>query len=76
VYRVEIDYKSPLKSGDSCICKLAMEKDGNLKAVFRQDIFRTSDNKLCVSGKITAVVLQNNRPVKPDFLLFPDELKK
>ena len=75
VYRVEIDFVTPLKSGDTCVCKLALEKEGNLKAVFRQDIFRVSDDRLCASGKIIAVVLQNNRPVRPDFLLFPPENK-
>ena len=68
VYRIEIDFVTPLKSGDTGVCKLAMEKEGNLKVVFREDIFRASDNKLCASGTVIAVVLQNNRPVKPDFL--------
>ena len=30
VYRIEIDYKKPLKSGDSFTTKLYVEREGNL----------------------------------------------
>jgi len=69
VYRIEIDFKYPLKSGDSAVCKLKVEKEGNLKLNFIQDIFRSSDNKLIVKGKVIAVVLKNGRPSSPDFLM-------
>jgi len=68
VYRVEMDYKLSLRSGDSLICKLRTEREGNLKVNFYQDIFRESDNKLILKALVVAVVLQNGRPVKPDFL--------
>jgi acyl-CoA thioester hydrolase len=68
VFRIEIDYKKPLKSGDKFVCKLALEREGGLKVVFRQDIFRLLNNELCVSGRVIAVVLKNKRPVNPDFL--------
>ncbi len=71
VYRVEIDYKSPLFSGNEFECKLNVSKEGNLKVIFFQDIFRKLDNKLIVKAKITAVVLSNSRPIKPDFFLEP-----
>ncbi len=66
VYRIEIDYKYPLKSGDSFVCKLRTEREGNLKIVFLQDIFRLSDNKLIVNAKVIAVVLKNGRPSRSD----------
>ena len=66
VYRIEIDYKFPLKSGDEFICRLNMKKEGNLKVIFNQDIYRKIDNKLIVKAKVIAVVLKNGRPVKPD----------
>lgn len=69
VFRIEIDYKSPLKSGDEFVCKLNIEKEGNLKMVFFQDIFRKIDNKLMAKGKVIAVVVKNGRPAKPDFFL-------
>lgn len=73
VYRVEIDYKAPLKSGDEFICKLNIEKEGNLKMIFFQDIYRKNDEKLMAKGKITAVTVKNGRPAKPDF--FMDRIK-
>ena len=66
VYRIEIDYKYPLRSGDIFICKLNMHKKGNLKVVFNQDIYRKDDNKLSIKAIVTAVVLKNGKPIKPD----------
>ncbi len=69
VYKVIIEYKKPLKSGDKFICRLKMQKEGNLKLIFKQDIYRKPDEMLMVKGEVTAVVLKNGRPVKPDFLV-------
>ena len=69
VYRVEIDYKASLKSGDKFISKLNYEKDGLLKIIFFQDIYRKSDNKLMIKAKVTVVNLKNGRPSSSDFFL-------
>ena len=74
VYRVEIDYKFPLKSGDVFICKLNWERKGNLKIIFNQDIFRKPDNKLMTKGKVVVVVLEKGKPVLPD--VFIDAFEK
>ena len=66
VYRVEIDYKFPLRSADKFISKLNVSREGNLKVIFHQDIYRESDNKLIVKAKVIAVVLQKGRPIAPD----------
>jgi len=71
VFRIEIDYKLPLKSGDDFVVKLNMGTEGNLKMLFLQDIYRKSDNKLMVAAKVTAVVLKNGRPSKPDIFIEP-----
>jgi acyl-CoA thioester hydrolase len=71
VYRVEIDYKSPLKSGDIFISKINVSIDGRLKIVFHQDIYRKSDNKLVVKAKVIAVTLQNGRPIASDMFIEP-----
>lgn len=65
VIRVEIDYKLPLKSGDRFVCKLNVTREGNLKFVFLQDIYREPDQKLMVKGKVTAVTInaQTGRPL-------------
>lgn len=69
VYRVEIDYKLPLKSGDNFISKLNFEKDGRVKINFLQDIFRKSDNKLMLKAKVIAVILKNGRPTGSDIFI-------
>jgi acyl-CoA thioester hydrolase len=71
VFRVEIDYKTPLQSGDVFESKLNVSVDGKLKIVFHQDIYRKSDNKIIVKAKVTAVVLQNGRPITYDMFIEP-----
>ena len=56
VSSVEIAYKSPLRPGDSFICKLYVLKEG-VRYVFHQAIFRKSDNKLCIKAKVNTVVV-------------------
>ncbi len=65
VIKIEMEYKMPLKSGDEFVCRLNTEREGNLKFVFLQDIYRKSDEKLMLKGKVTAVCVnnKNGRPV-------------
>lgn len=60
VARIAITYKTPLRSGDSFVCKLRMVKEG-VRYVFRQDIFRQSDNKLCVRATVDTVCVVHGR---------------
>jgi len=60
VARVQIAYKNSLRSKDSFISKLYVEKDG-IKYVFHQAIFRKSDNKLCIKAKIDTVATQGGK---------------
>lgn len=60
VARVDIQYKQPLKSGDEFISKLYVVHEG-IKYLFYQDIYRASDNKLCIKGLITTVTVINGR---------------
>jgi len=69
VYRIETDYKLPLRSGDEFVSKLTMEKQGALKLLFHQSVYRLSDMKLSVKSIVTAVVLNNGRPTSPDLIL-------
>lgn len=66
VTRVEIDYKYPLRSGDRFIVKTAVQKEGNSRLAFMQDIFRIPDDKLIVKAKITAVATRGGKPVRAD----------
>ena len=56
VARIEMAFKTPLKSGDEFISKLYVVKEG-IKYVFHQTIFRKSDFKVCLKAKVETVVV-------------------
>lgn len=60
VNRIEIDYKTSLRSQDWFVCKLYIRKEG-AKFVFYQDIFRRSDGKICAKGRVETVCTVNGR---------------
>ncbi len=60
VARVDIAYKSPLKSGDSFVSKLALAFDG-IKYTFYQQIYRLSDMKLCIRAKTDCVATEKGK---------------
>lgn len=60
VARVDLAYKTPLKSGDRFVVKLRAEHEG-IKYLFYQDIYRINDNKLCLKGIITTTTIINGR---------------
>ncbi|MBU1616775.1 MAG: acyl-CoA thioesterase [Candidatus Margulisbacteria bacterium] len=69
VVRSEIDYKSPLKSGDKFYVTLKMAQEGKIRFVFYQDIYRAVDDKPIIKGKITGTALSGaGRPFLPDEL--------
>lgn len=65
VTRVEIDYKFPLRSRDKFIVRSTVQREGNIRLVFVQDIFRIPDKKLIVNARVTGVATRNGRPVRP-----------
>jgi acyl-CoA thioester hydrolase len=69
VIKVEIDYKYPLRSGDRFIVKLKVERDGNLRLVFIQDIYRIPDEKHIVHARVTGIASRKGRPVAPGMLV-------
>jgi acyl-CoA thioester hydrolase len=69
VTRVEIDYKYPLRSRDKFIVRINIEREGNARLVFIQDIFRIPDEKHVVHGRVTGVATKKGRPVPPGKLL-------
>ena len=69
VTRVEIDYKHPLRSRDKFIVRLNIEREGNARLLFIQDIYRIPDEKLVVIARVTGVATKNGRPVPPGSLV-------
>lgn len=57
---MEMQFKLPLRSGDSFVSKIALRKDG-LKYVFYHDLYRLPDNRLVHKSVVTTVCLVNGR---------------
>jgi acyl-CoA thioester hydrolase len=64
VSRIEIDYKLSLTSGDSFVVRLNIQREGQLKLIFNQDIFKMPDNKLVARAKVIGVGVKRGRPVR------------
>jgi acyl-CoA thioester hydrolase len=65
VTKVEITYKYPLRSRDRFVVRINTEREGNIRLVFIQEIFRLPDEKLIVTARITGAAIRNGRPVAP-----------
>jgi acyl-CoA thioester hydrolase len=65
VTKVEIEYKYPLRSRDRFTVKTNIQREGNIRLVFLQDIYRTDDMKLIVRARITGAATKNGKPVYP-----------
>lgn len=60
VARITMAFKTPLRSGDRFVCRLALQKEG-IKYVFRQDIFREADEKPVLRATVDTVCLVGGR---------------
>ncbi len=58
--KVEIEYKTPLRSGDTMISKLWVEMKG-VRFVFHQDIFNVLTGEQVVKAVVSCVCLQNGK---------------
>jgi acyl-CoA thioester hydrolase len=76
VVRAELDYKTPLQSGDIFNVTVSMTRESRIKFAFLQEIHRISDNQLVMSAKIIGTAINaNGRPEIPaqlDALLPPE----
>lgn len=70
VKRVEIDYQTPLRSGDEFVSKLRMERISPLRFGFVQHIFRKPDDKLIIKALVIGTsVNERGRPELPKELV-------
>lgn len=60
VARMNLAFKTPLKSGDEFVSRLGIKKEG-IKYVFIQDIFRLPDEKPALRSTVETVCLVNGR---------------
>ena len=59
VRRLEIDYYTPLRSGDVMVSKLWIERKGP-RFIFYQDIFRKKDGAPVVNAVVTIVCMEKD----------------
>lgn len=71
VYRAELDYKSPLKSGDKFAVELKLERVSPVRFCFEQEIYKLPDNKLCLKAMVYGTAV--NERGKP---FLPEEISK
>ena len=64
VSRIEIDYKFSLSSDDNFVVKVNTYKEGHLRLIFEQDIYKLPENKHVVHAKVIGVGLKKGRPMK------------
>lgn len=60
VARINIAFKTPLRSGDEFASKLYLKKEG-IKYLFYQDIFRLPDLKISIKSIVETVCVVNGR---------------
>ncbi len=65
VTHVEINYKYPLKSRDHFYVTARVERQGNARLLFSQEIINSVDNKLCAMAKVTGAVSKKGKPIPP-----------
>lgn len=67
VARMNLQYKTPLRGGDEFLSCLNLSKEG-LRYVFRQDIMRADNNKMCFRAVVDVVCIVNGRLAQSDEL--------
>lgn len=60
VARMQMSFKTPLRSGDEFLSCLSLHKEG-IKYVFVQDIYRLPDKKIVLKSTVDTVCLVSNR---------------
>jgi len=70
VTKVEIEYKSPLRSNNEFTVTVVIQREGNARIMFIQEIYRLPDLKLVVKAKVTGVATKKGRPVNPGDLIY------
>ncbi len=67
VRKIEVEYKSSLKGGDTFISCLRLERRG-ARFIFHQDIIK-SNGEVCAEGIVTVVVLKGGKLSRGDELM-------
>lgn len=60
VARLNMAFKTPLKSGDHFVCRLNLKKEG-IRYIFEQNIYRLPDEKIVIKATVDTVCMINGR---------------
>jgi len=67
VYKIDINYINPLKSGDSFFCRLNMGLEGCIRVLYFVDIYQKAQDILMCSSEVVVIILKDGKPKKPEF---------
>lgn len=65
--RVEVDYKTPLRSGDRMVIAIWVEMKG-VRFVFHQDIFNAATGEMVISAVVSCVCLKDGKLSRGELL--------
>lgn len=65
VSEIDIKYRASLKGREKFISSLSARRDGP-RFVFRQEICRKDDSRLCVSATVTCAAVENGKLTRGD----------
>ena len=68
VARIEMDFKYPLRSRDTFVVRSNFSREGRLRIIFSQDIYRKPDDKLIVQARVIGAAVKGGRPVPPELV--------
>ena len=63
--RCELDYKTPLRSGERFVVRLNLERESRLRFAFLQEIYRLPDEHLVLRAKAIGTGMVQGRPALP-----------
>ena len=65
--RIEVDYKTPLRSGDTMVSKLWIEMKG-VRFIFHQGIYNKETNEIAIKAIVSCVCLENGKLSRGEIL--------
>ncbi|REL38553.1 acyl-CoA thioesterase [Rhodohalobacter sp. SW132] len=65
VHKIELEYKRPLMGDDIFTVRSVIRRQGHVRYIFEQDIYRSQDNELMLKGIVTTVFMNDGRPIRP-----------
>lgn len=70
VAKITMEYKTPLQGSEPFLSCLNLRKEG-IRFIFDQDIYRKSDQRLCLHAEVECVCLANGRLTRGEIIEEP-----